>query len=91
MISGLHNYLLKGSEKKYTRVMALVEKKAYHPYGQAYGWGHSVLQTQISSLHVFISRVENIVDLDQLASQKPADLDVYRFQNRINQGSHGKG
>ena len=32
---------------------------------------------------VFTSRVENIVDPDQLASQKPADLDLLCFQNGI--------
>ena len=34
-------------------------------------------------LHVFSSREENSVDPDQLASQKPADLDLQCFQNRI--------
>ena len=31
----------------------------------------------------FISRVDNSVDPDQLASQEPADLDLHCFQNRI--------
>ena len=34
-----------------------------------------------------ISRVENSVDPDQLASQKPADLYLHCFQNRIYPGS----
>ena len=33
--------------------------------------------------HVLTSRVENSVDHDQLASQKPADLDLHCFQNGI--------
>ena len=32
------------------------------------------------------SRVENSVDPDQLASQKPADLDLHCFQSRIYPG-----
>ena len=38
---------------------------------------------QISSIISMcnISRVENSVDPDQLASQKPADLDPHCFQN----------
>ena len=31
------------------------------------------------------------MDLDLLASQEPADLDLHWFQNGINQVSHGKG
>ena len=31
----------------------------------------------------FTSRVGNSVDPDQLASEKPADLDLHCFQNRI--------
>ena len=34
-------------------------------------------------MHVFISRVENSADPDQLASEQPADLDQHRFPNRI--------
>ena len=34
-------------------------------------------------VHVFMSIVENSVDPDQLASEKPADLDQHRFLNRI--------
>ena len=37
--------------------------------------------------HVFTGRVENSVDPDQLASQKPADLDLHCFQNRQYLGS----
>ena len=38
---------------------------------------------QDSSDHnVFTTRVENSVDPDQLASEKPADLDLHCFQNR---------
>ena len=37
--------------------------------------------------HVFKSIVENSVDPDQLASEKPADLDLRCFQNKINPGS----
>ena len=33
--------------------------------------------------HVLTSTVENSVDLDQLASEKPADLDLHCFQTRI--------
>ena len=33
--------------------------------------------------HVFTSKGENSVDPDQLASQKPADLDLHCFQNWI--------
>ena len=33
--------------------------------------------------HGLTSRVENSVDPDQLASEKPADLDLYCFQNNI--------
>ena len=32
--------------------------------------------------HVFTRGVENSVDPDQLASEKPADLDLHCFQNR---------
>ena len=38
-------------------------------------------------LHAFTSRVEKSVDPDQLASEKPADLDLHCFQNRIYPGS----
>ena len=33
--------------------------------------------------HEFTSKVENSVDPDQLASQKPADLDLHSFQDSI--------
>ena len=33
--------------------------------------------------HVFIRRVENCEDLDQLAFEKPADLDLHCFHFRI--------
>ena len=33
--------------------------------------------------HGLTIRVENSVDPDQLASEKPADLDLHCFQNRI--------
>ena len=36
--------------------------------------------------HVFKSRLENSVDPDQLASVKPADLDLHCFQNKIYPG-----
>ena len=36
-----------------------------------------------SYMLVFTSRMENSVDPDQLASQKPADLDLHCFQDRI--------
>ena len=39
------------------------------------------------SQHVSTSRVENSVDPDQLASQKPADLNLHCFQNRISLGT----
>ena len=44
-----------------------------------------------SYVHVFTSRVGNSVDPDQLASQKPADLDLHCFQNRIQPGLVWKG
>ena len=34
-------------------------------------------------LHVFTIRVENSVDLDQLASEKPADQDLLCLKNRL--------
>ena len=37
--------------------------------------------------HILTSKVENSVDPGQLASQKPADLDLHCFQNRIYPGS----
>ena len=40
-----------------------------------------------SNKHAFISSVEKSVDPDQLASEKPADLDLHCFQNRIYRGS----
>ena len=36
--------------------------------------------------HAFTSRGGNSVDLDQLASEKPADLDLYCFPIRIYSG-----
>ena len=36
-----------------------------------------------ADMHVFTSRVETSADPDQLASEKPADLDQHRFPNRI--------
>ena len=41
--------------------------------------------------HVFTSRVENSVDPDQLASEKPADLDLLCFQNSICAGLAWRG
>ena len=35
--------------------------------------------------------MENIVDPDQLASEKPADQDLHCFQNRIYLGSASLG
>ena len=42
--------------------------------------------------HVFTSRVENIVDPDQLASQKPTDLNL-QFSKKTYPGStcYGQG
>ena len=47
---------------------------------------------QVSSNPVIDSfhRVENIVDTYQLASQNPADLDLYCFQTRIYSCQHDK-
>ena len=40
----------------------------------------------------FTSRVENSVNPDQLASQKPVDLDLHCFQTKMyNKVKHGKG
>ena len=39
----------------------------------------------------FTRRVESSVDSDQLASQKPADLDLPCFQNRVNLGLAWQG
>ena len=36
--------------------------------------------------YVFTSRMENSVDFDQLASEKPADLDVQCFHSVVYQG-----
>ena len=44
-----------------------------------------------SYYHVFASRVENSVNPDQLASEKPADQDLHCFQNQKNQVQSGKG
>ena len=41
--------------------------------------------------HLFTRRAENSVDPDQLASEKPADLDPHFFQNRIYPDSAWKG
>ena len=38
---------------------------------------------QVDLRNVFTNTVENSVDPDQLASHKPADLDLHCFQNRI--------
>ena len=46
----------------------------------------SVLLVILLNLAVFTSRVENSVDSDQLASEKPVDLDLHCFQNRIYPG-----
>ena len=39
----------------------------------------------------FTRRVESSVDSDQLASQKPADLDLPCFRNRVNLGLAWQG
>ena len=44
------------------------------------------LAGDLSYKHVFTSRVENSVDPDQLASQKPADQDLHCFRNGIYPG-----
>ena len=47
-----------------------------------------------SDQHVLTHRVENNVDPDQLASEKPADQDLHCFQNGIYiciRVMHGKG
>ena len=41
--------------------------------------------------HAFSIGVENSVDPDQMASLKPSDLDLQRFQKRIIPGSAGQG
>ena len=35
------------------------------------------------NMYAFTSKFENSVDPNQLASQKPADLDLHCFQNRV--------
>ena len=42
-------------------------------------------------MHAYTSKIENIVDPDQLALEKLVDLDLHCFQNRINPGSAGEG
>ena len=42
-----------------------------------------------SEFQVFTSRMENNVDPDQLASEKPADLDLQCFQNGLYPGEAG--
>ena len=43
----------------------------------------SLLNSQESYYkHIFTSRGDNSVDPDQLASKKPADLDLHCFENR---------
>ena len=37
------------------------------------------VNSQMAVKHVLIGRVENIVDPDQLVSEKPADLDLHCF------------
>ena len=41
--------------------------------------------------HVISITVENSADPDQMACQKPADLDLHFFQNKINPGAAGQG
>ena len=45
----------------------------------------------LSYQNVLTSKMENSVDPDQLAFQKPADLYLYCFQNKIYLGSAWKG
>ena len=40
-----------------------------------------------SSYYMYLQVVENSVDPDQLASEKPADQDLHCFQNRLYLGS----
>ena len=42
-----------------------------------------LIQLPWSYLHLFTNRVENSVYLDQLAYEKPADLDLHCFQTKI--------
>ena len=51
---------------------------------------HLVNMQQFSCKHILSIRVENSVDPDQMASSRPADLDIYCFQKRINQGLAGQ-
>ena len=45
--------------------------------------GRAVCLKQLSRYYyLFKSRAENGVELDQLASEKPADLDRHHFQNK---------
>ena len=44
---------------------------------------HFISFTDCKHVYVLTSRVENSVDPDQLAPQKPADLDLHCFQNQI--------
>ena len=42
-----------------------------------------IYQAEGQFVQSHFSRLENSVDPDQLASEKPADLDLHCFQNRI--------
>ena len=44
---------------------------------------HLINSQDTSCKLAFTSQLENSVDPDQLASEKPADLDLHCFQNRI--------
>ena len=50
---------------------------------------HQIARFQL--LNLFTTRVKSRVDPDQLASEKPADLDLHCFQNRIQPGSAWRG
>ena len=51
----------------------------------------STCQIPVLSIIVFTSRLGNNVDPDQLASEKPADLNLQCFQKQINLGSAEQG
>ena len=45
----------------------------------------------LQDIYLVTSRVKNSVDPDQLASEKPADLDIHCFQNGYIQVKHNMG
>ena len=52
---------------------------------------YSITSLDSSCKHVFISGVKNSVAPDQLASEKPADLDLNVFKTGYIHVKHGKG